>query len=299
MRKATQDYGFIVENDRFIGVALGYDYCAEHEWGIKDLKRICGIPGACKENMGIVNRSITKAPPFVFKVETYNKKKFAILYTSTNTRQTQEQLEEYFPRDLKHWKKDLLRNEEWYKKHPSSSINKDNIITAWNGGSFGVAVMGDKEVKWLEELKKAIEEKNLSIAITKMLNPFAGSSLCLMITNRIPQETLEAMYHSDKEYFDREDYEEKIGMKEIIEKHGNENGHRGLHYFMACSPKWIDYDNEKSREEQKKKLNTKYDIIYWVNYSDDDENYGWYTVEEIREWLTGKKKLVEIRKGNN
>ena len=97
-------------------------------------------------------------------------------------------------------------------------------------------------------------------------------------------------------YFDREDYEEKIGMKKIVaeKKH---NGYKGAKYFCACSPKWIDYEDPENREKCKKEMNTKFDIQYWVNYSDDDDNYGYYTVEEIREWLTGTKKLVEIRKG--
>lgn len=85
-------------------------------------------------------------------------------------------------------------------------------------------------------------------------------------------------------------------MKKIIEKYGNKNGYNGLHYFMACSPKWINYHDEEAREASKKKVNTKYDILYWINYSDDDNNYGWYIVEEIREWLKGDRKLTEIRK---
>jgi hypothetical protein len=303
MRKASQDNGLIVVEGKFIGIALGYDYCAEHEWGIKELKRMCGIPDSTKKTMGVISRTITKVPSLVFKEEVVKrnttkvkKGKYAILYTG-NRWHTKEENETYVPRDLKNYIQDLTWNEKWYSEHPSTRGDKDNIITAWDGGSFGVAVMGEQEVEWLKELKVAIEEKRLTIAVANLRakNPFAGSSLCLMITDRIPQETLDAMYMGDKEYFDREDYEEKIGMKKIIEKRGN-NGYNGLHYFMACSPKWIDYEDKEAREEQKKKNNTKYDIMYWINYSDDDNNYGWYTVEEIREWLTGKKKLTEIRK---
>ncbi len=294
MKRASQDNGLIVDEDKFIGIALGYDYCAEHEWGISDLKRICGMPDASKKSMGVINRTITKVPPLMFIEETYKKRKVAILYTGQSW-YGQKQMEN-LPHDLRNWKKDLIGNEKWNNEHPNSRGDKDNIITAWDGSSFGVAVMGDNEVKWLKELKTAIEEKRLTIAIANLRtkNPFAGSSLCLMITDRIPQETLDALYMGDKEYFDLEDYEEKIGMKKIIQKNRGKCGE--LHYFMACSPKWINYHNKEAREEKKGEYNTKYDIIYWINYSDDDGNYGWYTVEEIREWLTGNKKLTEIRK---
>lgn len=303
MRRASQSNGLIVDNDKFIGIALGFDFCAEHEWGIADLKRMCGMPDASRKNMGVSNRTITKVPPIVFKEEVVTrgtknllKGKYAILFTGREWR-TEEENADYLPHDFKNWKQDLKWNAEWNAKHPDTRGDKDNIITAWDGGSFGVAVFGEKEVEWLKELKAAIEEKRLTIAVANLRakNPFAGSSLCLLITDRIPKETLDAMYMGDKEYFDREDYEEKIGMKKIIQK--NKGRHGELHYFMACSPKWINYHDEKAREEEKKKYNTKYDIMYWINYSDDDNNYGWYTVEEIREWLTGNKRLVEIRKG--
>ncbi len=295
MRRASQDNGLIVDEGKFIGVALGYDYCAEHEWGIKDLKRTCGMPEATKQNAGIKNRTITKVPPFMFIEETYKKRKVAILYTGQSWYEKKQF--ENLPHDLKNWKEDLIWNEKWNKDHPSTRGDKDNIITAWDGSSFGVAVMGDKEVEYLKELKTAIEEKRLTIAVVdlRVKNPFAGSSLCLLITDRVPQETSHAMFVGDMEYFDREDYEEQIGMKKIIQK--NKGGYHELHYFLACSPKWIDYNNRNGKlEEGKKRMNTKYDIMYWINYSDDDDNAGWYSVEEIREWLTGNKRLVEIRK---
>jgi len=294
MRKASQNYGLLIVDDVFIGIALGYDYCAEHEWGIKDLKRICGIPEGNKDNMGIRCRTITKAPNIIFKEETYKKKRFAVLYTGLNFR-SQEDNEKYIPHDFKNYKESLIWNEKWNKEHPDREC-RDNIITAWDGGSFGIAVMGDNEVEYLKELKTAIETLNLTIAITSLraVNPFAGSSLCLLITNRIPQELIDDMYNADKEYYDREDYEEKIGMKEIIKNHSKQGITKGLHYFLACSPKWISYKDTEYREEYKKKHNTKYDIIYWINYSDDDDNCGWYTVEQIREWLTGSKKLTEV-----
>jgi len=310
MKRASQDNGLIDYEGKFIGIALGYDYCAEHEWGIKDLKRLCGMPDASRKNMGVKNRTITIVPPIVFKEEVVtrdrknlNKGKYAILYTGISWH-TQEENEQHIPRELKNYVEDLNWNAEWNTKHPDTRGGKDNIITAWDGGSFGVAVMGDKEVEWLKELKTAIEEKRLTIAVANLRpkNPFAGSSLCLMITDRIPQETLDMMYLGDKEYFDREDYEKKIGMKKIIEKnkeHRRKNDNLYGHdhgYYIACNPKWIDYDNVENREAKKKEFHTKYDIFYLVNYSDNDNTHGHFTVEEIKTWLTGKKKLSEIRK---
>lgn len=73
MRKASNDYGLIVIDDKFIGIAFGYDYCAEHEQGIKNLRRFCGIAVSGRENMGVKNRTIIVCPPLVFKEETDKK----------------------------------------------------------------------------------------------------------------------------------------------------------------------------------------------------------------------------------
>ena len=295
MRKAYNNEGLIVHNDKFIGISLGYDYCAEHEWGIKGINRGFGIPESNKTNMGVESRSITTMPKMYLKEETVKKKKFAILFTRGYSWRDDNNAE--VPSELKNYVKDLMWNEDYNNKHVIKDP-KDNILTAWDEKSFAVAVMGDKEVEYLKELHQAFLDNNITIAVVNLRakNPFAGSSLSLLIKDRIPQETLDLMYRGDKEYYDLHDYEEKIGMKKIIEENGNKDGYKGNKFFCACSPKWIDYNDESAREEAKKKRNTKFNITYWVNYSDNDENYGWYTVEEIREWLTGSKKLIEIRK---
>lgn len=299
MRRAYNDYFIWIIDDKFVGFSLGYDFTAEHEWGIEEMRRRFGIPDSSKKNMGIKNRTITKCiDNFVFIEEGYKKKKFALLYTGNNY-DTREESEKYLPSDLKDYKDNLLWNLDWNEKHPDPNRRKDSIVTAWDGGTFGIGVMGEKEIEYLKELHKALQKCNVAITHINLMpnNPFSNSSLSLLIVDRIPQESLDHMYAADKEYYDRIDYEEKIGMKKIIEMYGNKSGYNGKKYFMACSPKWIDYNDPINREERKKELNTQYDIKYWINYSDDDNNFGWYTVEEIKEWLTGDKKLSEIRKG--
>jgi hypothetical protein len=298
MRKASNNYGLIVLNDVFVGISLGYDYCAEHEWGIKKLKTLCDIPEGTKMNMGVESRTIRKTPLLLFQKQTVKNIEYALLCTK-NSYYDDSDINKHIPHCFTNYVSNLQSNKKWTDNHPDRE-SKDNISTAWDESSFGIAVMGEKEVGWLSELNEAFQDKNVTIAVVNLMakNPFAGSSLSLLITDRIPKESLDLMYSADKEYFDRIDYEEKIGMKKIIEKYGNKNGYNGDKYFMACSPKWIDYNNKERLEEQKKKLNTKYDIVYWINYSDNDNNCGYYSVEEIKKWLTTPKlHLVEIRKG--
>lgn len=78
-----------------------------------------------------------------------------------------------------------------------------------------------------------------------------------------------------------EKYEAHIGLAKLKEEqrtiYRNSNGKKGK-YWMALSPKWID-------EERKQQVKTEFEIMYWVNYG-DDETYGWFTVEQIKKWLT-------------
>lgn len=76
-------------------------------------------------------------------------------------------------------------------------------------------------------------------------------------------------------------YEAKIGLHRLKEEqitiYSNSHGKKGK-YWMALSPKWAD-------AQHKSKLKTEFEIAYWVNYG-DDETYGWFSVEEIKKWLT-------------
>jgi hypothetical protein len=59
MRKAFNNFSIIKDSNTFYGISLGFDYCAEHEWGIEDMRNKLGIIKDSKK-LGIENRIITK-----------------------------------------------------------------------------------------------------------------------------------------------------------------------------------------------------------------------------------------------
>ena len=297
MRKAYNDYALLENEDQFIGVSLGYDFTSEHEWGIKKIKELFGIPESSKKNMGIKSRTITKCPKnLIFKRDG----EYALLWVAhVNWNGI---LVEKLPNDISNYKSDIKYEEKWLSKHSDEKKSRDPIVTAWDEGSFGVVVKGEKESNWIEYLYEQFQHKNVAIASMNLHpnNPFSNSSLTLAILDRLPEEITKMMYIADKKYYDLQDYEKKIGMvklKERVIKERRKKGsdmYKDLHYYIACSPRWIDYEDEENREKRKKEKSTKYNISYWINYSDDDNNSGWYTVEEIMKWLKGDKKLTEV-----
>lgn len=289
MRKAYSNYKFLIENDQLLGVSLGYDFCAEHEWGIKKMQKQFGIGEEqnkqglfCKifggKKFGLPLRMINKGEVILIE-----EKEFTFLYSKEYTSwwdKKERSLKNFLPRDL-----DL------------KYFDKNNIQTAWSEENFCVLTNDEKGRSYLKELKEAFDKKDIAIA-TLGGGVFEGTSLSLIIASRLPEEFKQQMYNVDKSAYDLVEYEKKIGVTELKEKTRG-NGYKGEKYFCACSANWINYEDEKEREKSKKKLKTKFDIQYWVNYSDDDNNYGWYTAEEIIKWLsTPGLKLSRIRKAN-
>ena len=292
MRKAFNDYGIIKQEEEFIGISLGYDFTSEHEWGIKGMRELFGIPESSKKNMGIKSRTITKCPDnLLFKRDG----EYAILWIGHKN--WNGEIFNKIPDEIYNYVKNIKWNEEWREKNPKMTDDgHEPMVCAWSENDFGVAVKGKKESAWLEYLFEQFKKKK--VAITRLnfggKNPFSNSSLSLVLIDRLSKEVLNGLFDADKRYYDLYDYEKKIGMKKLKEK--KKGGYKEENYFMACSPKWIDYDDKDKREEIKKRHETKYNITYWVNYSDDDDNYGHYIVEEIKKWLsTDGLKLKQIR----
>lgn len=270
MRKGYNNKSLITENDVFYGISLGWDFCAEHEWGISGMRSKFGIDS---NKMGVDGRKITRG-----KVLLKKDKNLCVLTS-------------YIPYDLKetHTAKDIIA-------YDIKSMNNE-FETAWDENDFCVATTNPENFKYLEELYEAFNNKNVVIAFIKSEIPvFSNSSLSLLITDNLPEQIKQEMYNTDKKTFDLVEYEKKIGVTELKEKTRG-NGYKGEKYFMACSPRWIDFENPENREKRKKDMGTEYDIMFWVNYSDDDDNYGWYTAEQIIKWLsTPGIKLKSLNK---
>lgn len=272
MRKAHSNVKFITdENDSetLIGVSLGYDYCAEHEWGTKGLNREFGIDASNK--IGIDARSITKG-----KVIYKEKGDLALLRTDNDYKPLGEAtFEECIPRDLEH-------------RNPDKDVH-----TAWCENSF--CVMGDKNK--IKLLFDAFQNLNIAFAFISDMPAFGGTSLSILIKDKLPQDVLDNLAYVDQKAIDLTKYEEEIGIGKLRRDkfksaYSQDFDKTKDKYWMALSPRWINYKNETP--EDKESRNTKFDIMYWVNYG-DNETYGWFTAEQIKEWLeTPELKLKDF-----
>jgi hypothetical protein len=267
MRKAYHNSRLILsEEGTFYGVSLGWDFCAEHEWGIEGISSKFGVSYNAP---GVDGRTITRGKVFL----AMNKKMVVLTSRSPHENATPES---------------LLTHE--------MTLEDLDFETAWDGNDFCIASKSLSHFAHFRKLKEAFDSRDIVISFIQSKFPvFSNASLCILIKSLLPENIKEEIYKADRKTSDLEEYEKAIGMDVL--KRERKGNYGEIRYFLACSPSWIDYENLKNREEKKFEWNTQYDILYWVNYSDDDDNYGWYTVEEIMRWLKDDKiKLSEIRK---
>jgi len=271
MRRANFNVKLIFNESKFCGISLGYDYAAEHEWGIEGMKRRLGIVGG---KLGVEGRLVTTPT----KISLLNSEDGSKVMLTTRSRDND--FNKSLPYDLSSLKdrRDVI-----------------NLATAWDENDFCIVTSDIATALLFNTLYEAAMNNDMIIGKIQGITAFDGTSLSLLIASNLPKEAVDMLYKIDKSAQDLVDYEEVIGLKALRDE-AKKVGYQKPHYFMACSPKWISYDDPKFLQKRKTDLGTSYDIMYWVNYSDDDDNYGYYTVEEIKKWLsTPGLKLTQIR----
>lgn len=98
------------------------------------------------------------------------------------------------------------------------------------------------------------------------------------------------MYKGDEDRYRLKEASKLIGIKEKLDKLNNEYVKKNPHSFhkpfgyYALSPSW---------NFNKKDFVTKYNVIYWLNpQNQQDISFGWFTVEDLEDWIQGKGKIL-------
>jgi hypothetical protein len=197
----------------------------------------------------------------------------------------------------------LLFNEYWgWGKSPKEVIDdlkknytkggrelyiypEQTIGGAWSDDDFGISVtVNDKEsFAFIKKLAKAIEVGDFAVwqGGEDSNNPFARAGLVVAIASLVPQELKDYMLKCHEDEKKLKDADEATGIKALL-KEKNKG-------FFACSPHWMG--------ERFKDTTSNHPVIYWLNPMEQDENnYGWFTVEQLTDWANGVKgnKITKI-----
>lgn len=239
-------------DDKLVGFNLGADYCAEHEWGIKGIVREFRID---RDKVGIDGRMVTVVPEsLVYTDITYEKMKCHLLVLVPYY---------YQEDDLKITKDDLRRWELCTYR-----FEEKGITTAWDEKSFAILVT-DKYKDELKELYEAFINLDVAVGIAPS-EAFKNGGLKFCIKSRLPKETIQSIKDADLDYLALQKAVEETGIKKILEN--------AKCRYYALSPRWKD-DGKK-------------EVIFWLNPMEQDKNnFGWFTVEDLKDWAKGKGKI--------
>jgi hypothetical protein len=274
MRRAN-DIKILTEGQEFIGICLGADYCAEHEWGIKDLIEAFDIRDSDIATYGVEKRRINKVPAELkFALE---KNTAALVYRR------------YWFNCPSHPTVKDLENQE-LKMHGDTN-------TAWSGESFGILVQGPDNLKWIKELHEAFQRKDVAFWVGGS-GPFRNGGLTFGIISKLPEEAKTAIHLADLSYHKLDQADKATGIREkliALNKKALDDKTAATPWDCPCGftglrPQWVSSMDLTGRQ-------TKHEVVYWVNPHDTRKNnYGYFTVEELEQWMEGKGPIPKTGK---
>ncbi len=252
------------ENGEFFGCHLPADFCAEHEWGIRDIARAFGLPqyGRDEGPMDISRFQIQNVPRpedgLILKLG--KEHHFLVLDTWDPERQT----------DHKNWLSASVSKEKFNEE--TVSILPVEASGKWDSKGFAIYAKGKGVGKYLQELHQAILNKDFAIMLGRG-HAFQNGGLNLTIISKMPKIIKENIASDLSESRELNKAAEATGIYRKISKDK----------YYALSPRWK--DEEKS------------EVVFWLNPTDQRNNEsGWYDVDDLEQWLEGKGPIPKVQK---
>jgi hypothetical protein len=276
MRAGIEPQWFM-DGERVVGLNLSADFTAEHEWGIDRLRRTLGIDGVKVEGedrlryskpCGLERRRVTN----IEGVKFYKGPGFAVLICDRwRIKDLDIHVEKHGigPAFLQQLPADLR----------SRMCRTDTLRAAWDGESFGV--LGEHEdASKVEDLWESFKRSNVAMWVSGRVMVFGNGGLVIAHVDRVPTASAELLRAGDEDRDRLYQESEKTGIRRRLKEAG-----KG---YFACSPAWHE-GHEKSA----------WKVMYWLNpLHQDENNYGWFTVEDLDLWIQGrgpipKKKVAK------
>ena len=245
-------------SQQFVGISLGVDACAEHEWGIGGLLKSFGVPTVpTREKFGADARTITLVPSCRELRFVVIGKYAYLMFTPTL---------EYHPAGIgdKSAFDQLLDHPTW----------EEAIVTAWDDRSLGIRTYKDSG-HLLKQLYDALQKRDAMIFVAGG-NPFGGHGLTIAIRSVMDKTELQLMSDIDTDWLDLQDVVAATGIVERLKAAGKK--------YFALSPRWVDKANGE--------------FHFWLNPADQSHNnYGWMTLQDLEDWINGVGKIPIVDLG--
>lgn len=284
MRRASHDVGWLTNEDgQVMGFSLGFDFCAEHEFGAQAIKAALGIPPR-KVPVGVEDRTMTQVPPCMGFV-TYDQKSIdkrlkkvapaAILWVRTDSYGAEQSLsaEELVQRfDLRHYL-DFAAKRDADSYRPE----RDDIASAWSSHSgFAIHVRGQENVALLTQLHDALQALDVSLADPTLFG-FKRTAMSLVQNAKLSQALRDEVRENDLAHLRLQRAAEDSGVAALLKAAG-----KG---WYALSPAWRAGEGSE--------------LLFYLNPAQQHRySSGWFTVEELRQWARDEGPVAQHQQVN-
>jgi hypothetical protein len=238
---------FLYENDSFVGVHLDANFCAEHEWGIKDLHSLFGItaPDVGNGSLGLGARRIQRIPRSLFFGKDTNSAILASISTSWHIGKSYKE----------------IRKRLGLFEHAKRADTK--LAGAWDSGDFAVVAATLEGIQLLEELYEAISKKDAVILYRRQVFNI-NSGLTIAIASELYEKYNDAWEQADIDQYNLMNAFEATGIEEKLRKSNKK--------YYALSPRWANAE--------------KTELEFWLNpYNQTNNRAGWYSLQDLKEWI--------------
>lgn len=278
MRTAHTNRGWIEADDgTFLGVSLGFDFCAEHEMGATALRRALGVdptqPGfeairvtRPPEALRWQERKVRKPPAvksrWLQKSVEPDKLNEAVLYVGASTGSYLAGKDLFLVAAKQLGPMIDLRSSHYDPAH-------GDMVAAWSGYEAMIWVRGTANILRLREVHDALvhadavfnaplgqgftrRDGGLSFGIASRFSPAFKQQ---MLADQQARQRLDAAAQA-------------TGVHQLLADHQRK--------FHALSPDWMDPQTERV-------------VVFFLNPADQrTHRSGWFTVAELRQWAEGK-----------
>lgn len=265
MKPATHDVCVFIDDGVFIGICCGWDYTAEHEWGIKRMQEYLGIRYEEEGLFGLDRRKINN-PPAHLVCRKINGITYLICRSSAPWR------EEDVNKPSAHEKECL---------HFYDYEGAADSVAAWDAENWAFATKDSEAGKHLKELAEALKKGDAAVYLGGMDdNPFKRNGLCVVIASRLPKQIVDDMYKVDENYHNLMQAVKATGIEEQLKE-------ADCGYY-ALKPSW------KTDIKREGLENSEHPVVFFLNPRDQQQyNFGWYTVEQLQEWARGEGPVIK------
>lgn len=272
VRLATQDTQWLKNDaDEIIGIALGFDFCAEHEFGLNDLSAALALPEG--EMRGLESRKIHALPKnFKFKKfkrslkdKSKPKEDCAVLVCFATESYMGLSIDRQITQTIKAVSFWTDPGDKWYDE------KKHNIIAAWDEKSFAIVVRGAANIETLKRVYEAFKRYDIVVAPGKNVGFLRSFGLTFVIDSMIDEKTRAQVLENDLEHIRLLQAAKDTGVEALLKE-------AGLSWY-ALSPAWTDSDKTQ--------------VKFFLNPCEQKRHdFGWFSVEELRAWARGEGPVM-------